>query len=73
MESLKRQLRGIITRDCITKGINLQNINVGCDHAEYLLEQGETARYAVKEGIMVAEGQQRLSNYRQRATLVEVA
>lgn len=73
MESLKRQVRGIITRDCIAKAIGLQHTNVGCERAEYLVEQGESARFAVKEGIAIAEGLQRLSKYRRRSTLLEVA
>ncbi len=73
MESLRKQIRGIITRECVAKGIKLPHINVGCDHAEHLLDQGETARYSVKEGIVIAQGQQRLANYRERATLTEVA
>ena len=73
MESLKRQLRGIITRDCVKKGVRLEHINVGCDHAEHLLEQGENAAYAVKEGIAIAIGQQKFADYRKRSTIQYVA
>ncbi|MCW8879402.1 MAG: hypothetical protein OQJ89_06765 [Kangiellaceae bacterium] len=49
MESIKRRLRGIITRECIKEGIQLEHINTGCEHAEYLIEQGEMGNYAIKE------------------------
>jgi len=56
MDSIKNQLRLVITRKCIAKGIVLQHINVGCEHAEILLMQGEYAKYAVEEGILIAQG-----------------
>ena len=71
--SLKRRLRGLITRECVSKGITLTNINFGCEHAEHKLEQGSTIASSVRAGIAVAEGQQRRTNYRQRGAMSYVA
>lgn len=73
MESIKRRLKGLITRECVAKGIKLQHINVGCEHAECLIEQGEMASYAAKEGVKIAMGEQKRADYRRRSTLRYVA
>lgn len=68
MESIRKCLKGLITRECVRNGIQLQHINVGCEHAERLIEQGEMANYAVKEGITVAQAQQKHADYKSRST-----
>ncbi|MCW8880020.1 MAG: hypothetical protein OQK04_18390 [Kangiellaceae bacterium] len=68
MESIKKCLKGLITRECVQKGIQLQHINVGCEHAERLIEQGEMANYAAKEGVLVAQAEQKLAHYKSRST-----
>lgn len=72
-DTLKRRLRGLITRECVSKGIHLININFGCEYAEDLLDNGKRISSCARSGIAVAEGQQRRANHRQRGAMSYVA
>lgn len=66
MGSLKRRLRGLITRECISKGIDLDCIDLGIERGEYLLDKGCSVPGSVRDGIAAAVALQRLAKFRKR-------
>ena len=66
MPALAR-LKSIITNECQLKNIHQEHIADGIGHAEMLLDQGEEIADCIREGIAIAEGQNRRYNFRIRA------
>ena len=61
------KLKSIITNECLLKNIIQQHIDDGVGHAEMLLEEGEKISDCIREGVAIAEGQNRRYNFRVRA------
>ena len=66
MPTLTR-LKSIITNECLLKNIHQEHISDGIGHAELLLEQGKKIAECIREGIAIAEGQNRRYNFRMKA------
>lgn len=51
MESHKRRVRGLITRKCISKGMNFKCIQLGVERGIERIEQGKSIRASVTSNI----------------------
>lgn len=60
--SLER-VQTFITEECLSKGIAIEHIQLGCAHAEYLIEQNKSVNSSIKSGIAVAMGQHKRASY----------
>ena len=69
MEFLKRRLRGLIARECLSKGIDYKCMQLGVERGESFLTKGNSVSRCVKEGVLMATYQQRLTNFQNRSLI----
>jgi len=54
MELMKQRVREVVTNECLLKDLDLEHIEFGCTHAEYMVGQEVPFDTSVHSGIAVA-------------------
>ena len=70
MLNTQKRARAIITSECLSNNLDMEHIEIGCTHAEYLVGQEVSFGVAIHAGIEVAQQDKLIIDARNRKASV---